>query len=105
MENKNRQAPSRIPVRFVDDEGTRGGGDASGGGPGELTPEEIGEQSIYEGETDARRRMRRGDESEGDPDERDVAGATALRDTEEGRTDRDTRPRTSESAPDAQNEG
>ena len=64
----------------------------------ELTPEEIGEQSIYEGETEMQSRILRGDETQGDPDSRDVAGATAVRDTEEERTDRDTSHRDSESA-------
>lgn len=39
-----------------------------------FTAEEIGEQSAYDDETEAARRLRRGDESKGDPDERDVAG-------------------------------
>lgn len=39
------------------------------------TAEEIGEQSSYEDETETARRMRRGDETKGDPDERDIAGA------------------------------
>ncbi len=63
----------------------------------ELTAEEIGEQSIYEGETEMQSRILRGDETEGDPDSRDVAGATAVRDTPEERTDRDTHHRDSES--------
>ena len=66
----------------------------------ELTAEEIGEQSIYEGETEMQSRILRGDETEGDPDSRDVAGATAVRDTEEERTDRDTLHRDSASAAD-----
>ena len=40
-----------------------------------FTAKKIGEESSYEGETETARRMRRGDESKGDPDERDVAGA------------------------------
>ena len=36
--------------------------------------EELGEQSAYEDTTEFTRRLRRGDESKGDPDERDVAG-------------------------------
>jgi len=63
-----------------------------------LTAEELGEQSIYEGETEMQSRILRGDESEGDSDARDVAGATAVADTEEERTDRDTLHRDSESA-------
>lgn len=64
----------------------------------ELTAREIGEQSIYEGETEMQSRILRGDETEGDPDSRDVAGATAVGDTTEERTDRDTPHRDSESA-------
>lgn len=36
---------------------------------------DLGEESAYEGTTEIDRRLRRGDESAGDPDERDVAGA------------------------------
>ncbi len=59
---------------------------------GNLSAEELGEQSSYEDSTEMMRRMQRGDESIGDADTRDTAGATAFRDTEEGRTDRDTTP-------------
>lgn len=45
-----------------------------------FTAEEIGEQSAYEDETETARRMRRGDETKGDPDERDVAGAVKSQD-------------------------
>jgi hypothetical protein len=36
--------------------------------------QDLGEESSYEGTTEIDRRLRRGDESAGDPDERDVAG-------------------------------
>jgi hypothetical protein len=36
--------------------------------------QDLGEESSYEGTTEIDRRLRRGDESVGDPDERDVAG-------------------------------
>ena len=68
----------------MSDENTRGEGYDAG---------ELGKQSIYEGETEMQSRMLRGDESKGDPAARDVAGATNEKDTEEGRTDRDTLPR------------
>lgn len=102
MENKNRQAPSRIPVRFVDDEGARGSNESPGGG--ELTPEEIGEQSIYEGETDAQRRIDRGQEqgSEGgreNADDADVAGGPKPGDLPRNKSDLDTTPQ-HEPAPD-----
>lgn len=40
----------------------------------EEDPEKLGNESAYEGATEMKRRIRRGDESKGDPDERDVAG-------------------------------
>jgi hypothetical protein len=36
--------------------------------------EELGNESAYEDATEMKRRLRRGDESKGDADERDVAG-------------------------------
>jgi len=45
-----------------------------------FTAEEIGEEAAYEDETETARRMRRGDETKGDPDERDVAGAVKSED-------------------------
>ncbi|HVF46909.1 MAG TPA: hypothetical protein VNA17_05020 [Pyrinomonadaceae bacterium] len=50
--------------------------------PGEVvaaegySSEELAEQSAYSGETETARQMRRGDESKGDADDRDVAGAS-----------------------------
>ncbi len=55
-----------------------------------LNAEEIGAASIYDDSTDAMRQMRRGNEAEGDADTRDVAGAPDFKDTEEGRTEKDT---------------
>jgi hypothetical protein len=37
-------------------------------------PEKLGNESAYEDATEMIRRVRRGDESKGDADERDVAG-------------------------------
>ena len=37
-------------------------------------PEKLGNESAYEDATEMKRRVRRGDESKGDADERDVAG-------------------------------
>ena len=37
--------------------------------------EELGEQSSYEDETEMKRRLARGNETVGNPDERDVAGS------------------------------
>jgi len=36
--------------------------------------EELGEQSSYEEITEMKRRLRRGDETKGDPNHRDIAG-------------------------------
>ena len=52
--------------------------------------EELGEQSSYEGVTEISRRLRRGDETRGDPDARDVAGATPDEDSPNEREVRDT---------------
>jgi hypothetical protein len=51
--------------------------------------EELGEQSSYEGETEIKRRLARGDETVGKPDERDVAGSVPVEDTPEGRKDQE----------------
>lgn len=55
-----------------------------------FSADELGEASIYDDPTQIAQQMRRGDESQGDPNDRDVVGATNFKDTEEGRTDRDT---------------
>ena len=47
--------------------------------------EDLGEQSSYEGTTEMSRRLRRGNETAGDPNERDVAGAIPKEDTSQGR--------------------
>ncbi|HUQ34307.1 MAG TPA: hypothetical protein VM095_19455 [Pyrinomonadaceae bacterium] len=57
-----------------------------------LTADELGKQSSYDDVTVMQSHMLRGDETKGDPDARDVAGTTALPDTHEARTDKDTRP-------------
>ena len=49
------------------------------------TAEDLGEESAYEGTTEISRRLRRGDESVGDPNKRDVAGAIPKEDTPHGR--------------------
>jgi hypothetical protein len=46
-----------------------------------FSAEELAEQASYDDETEIARRMRRGDESKGDPDERDVAGTLDPQDT------------------------
>jgi hypothetical protein len=51
--------------------------------------EDLGEESSYEDETEIGRRLRRADETAGDPDARDVAGAIPDKDTPHGRELRD----------------
>lgn len=51
--------------------------------------EELGEQSTYEDTTEISRRLRRGDETVGDPNARDVAGVIREKDTPHGREARD----------------
>jgi len=41
-----------------------------------FTAEELGEASAYNDTTEMAQQMRRGDETEGDPNDRDVVGAT-----------------------------
>ncbi len=57
-----------------------------------FSSDELGQQSIYDDATTLQSQIKRGDETKGDPNARDHAGTTAAQDTEEGRTDRDTRP-------------
>lgn len=65
--------------------------DQSGGTVQEgFSSDELGQQSSYDDATTMQRQIQRGDETKGDPNQRDHAGATDFKDTEEGRTDRDT---------------
>lgn len=57
----------------------------------ELTISEIAEQSSYEGESEMKRRVLRGDETEGDADERDVVGNVESKDTWQGREEAKTK--------------
>lgn len=47
--------------------------------------EDLGEESSYEGTTEISRRLRRGNETVADPNDRDVAGAIPTEDTPHGR--------------------
>lgn len=62
-------------------------GDRPANGPKreDWSAEDLGEQSSYEGTTEMSRRLRRGNETVGDPNERDVAGAIPKEDTPQGR--------------------
>lgn len=46
------------------------------------TAGEIGEESSYNDTTETAQQIRRGDESEGNPDDRDIVGATTSADEE-----------------------
>jgi hypothetical protein len=67
--------------------------------------EELGEESSYEGTTEISRRMRRGDETAGDPNARDVAGAIPEEDTPYGREVRDTPQGSAGEKPDEEKSG
>ena len=66
--------------------------DTTQAGQDGYTADELGAASSYDDPTQIAQQMRRGDESKGDPNARDVVGATDFRDAEEGRTDQDTVP-------------
>ncbi len=55
-----------------------------------FSADKLGQASIYDDATQIAQRIQRGEESQGDSDARGTAGATAFKDTEEGRTDKDT---------------
>jgi molecular chaperone GrpE len=85
MADKRGQKANRIPVHFVDDEKMR-----AAGGDDEPGAEEIGRESSYEGETEVKRRIDRGQEEEGggtDADDRDTAGGPPRDELPERRED------------------
>src|SRR5215213_2832377 len=87
MADKREQKANRIPVHFVDDEKMRAGG---AGGDDEPSAEEIGRESGYEGETEVKRRIDRGQEEEGggaNADDRDTAGGPPRDELPERRED------------------
>ena len=87
MADKREQKANRIPVHFVDDENMRAGG---AGGDDEPSAEEIGRESSYEGETEVKRRIDRGQEEDGgdaNADDRDTAGGPPRDELPERRED------------------
>lgn len=74
MVNKREQKANRIPVHFVDDEKLSAGKDSdeldaqTHSDRDEPSPEELGRESGYEGETEMQRRIDRGQEGEGEAD-------------------------------------
>jgi molecular chaperone GrpE len=104
MVNKRTQKETRIPVRFVDDDKApaNNGKDEdkraaqARSDRDDLSPEEIGRESSYEGETEVQRRIDRGAENEdaggterGGGDESDTAGGPPLDELPERREDQD----------------
>lgn len=99
MTDKKGTTSNRIPIRFADEEpggaSTAGGDDSSTRDRetdtgGDLTPEEMGRASIYEGETEMQRRVDRGPEGEGErADDADTAGGPPRNEMPEHREDRD----------------
>ncbi|HEY0406236.1 MAG TPA: nucleotide exchange factor GrpE [Pyrinomonadaceae bacterium] len=98
MTDKKRTTPNRIPIRFADEDNaanTNADADTPEGGTGganDLTPEEIGRASAYEGETETGRRVERGQEQEGASDladDADTAGGPPDDELPERREDRD----------------
>ncbi|MGB7926084.1 MAG: nucleotide exchange factor GrpE [Pyrinomonadaceae bacterium] len=100
MTDRRGRKANRIPVRFVDEEQSAPQENAHSEedapeaetDQGELTPEEIGRESAYEGETEVKRRIDRGAEEGGErgresADESDTAGAPPLEETPERRED------------------
>ena len=121
MVDKKRTTPNRIPIRFADEERAAAAApgedsdtaeDETGGGDN-LTPEEIGRASSYEGETEMQSRINRGAEQEGEKgsaDERDTAGGPPRDELPERREDADRVQAKREAAPspqdsDRKNEG
>lgn len=101
MMNKNKQTPSRIPIRFLDEEEKPATHQqprhaaGSSEDEGALTPDELGRASIYEDATEMQRRIDRGqeqDNAEGrdNADDSDTAGAPDPSETHESRNDLDT---------------
>ena len=89
MIDESRATPNRIPVRFVDD------AEAGKGGADDLTPEELGRASSYEGETEMQRRIDRGGETDAEgsrerADDADTAGSPPDSELNENREDQDT---------------
>ena len=100
MVDKRAQKANRIPVHFADDDKAAAGG-ASGehgrtsqtrSGRDELSPEEIGRESSYEGETEVQRRIDRGQEDDAEggrerADDSDTAGGPPRDELPERRED------------------
>jgi molecular chaperone GrpE len=94
MANPEKERSNRIPVRFVDEEGPAGadaqGSDQASGGSEEHSAEELGRASAYEDETEMKRRIDRGAESDVErADDADTAGGPPHAEVPERREDQD----------------
>ena len=97
MVNKREQKGNRIPVHFVDDDQASGGDKfepdtQARSDQDNLSSEEIGRESGYEGETEVQRRIDRGQEGESEEgqdraDRSDTAGGPPLDELPERRED------------------
>jgi molecular chaperone GrpE len=111
MVNKRGQRVNRIPVHFVDDEqgsSTDTSNDSettvhAGSDQDDISPEEIARESSYEGETEVKRRIDQGQETDATPareqaDESDTAGGPPEDELPERREDQDRQASTSPSS-------
>ncbi|HEX8141557.1 MAG TPA: nucleotide exchange factor GrpE [Pyrinomonadaceae bacterium] len=101
MANPDKENMNRIPVRFIDEDvpssspATSGEGKPDGAtNDDELSPEELGRASAYEGEDEMQRRIDRGAEEDGGTgreraDDADTAGGPNHADLPERREDQD----------------
>jgi molecular chaperone GrpE len=123
MVNKREQKANRIPVHFVDDEKVSAGDTNNESehsaharsDEDDLSSEEIGRESSYEGETEMKRRIDRGQESDGQggresADDSDSAGGPPRDELPERREDQDraapdSESQTRHSAPSGNKEG
>jgi molecular chaperone GrpE len=104
MVDKREQKGNRIPVHFVDDDKLSAGDefehdDKTRSDQGDLSSEDIGRESGYEGETEVQRRIDRGQEGEGgreSADDSDTAGGPPRDELPERREDQH------QAAPDSQ---
>lgn len=117
MVNKKGHKKNSIPVHFVDDEKDAAEGERDGderaieahSNEEDLSPEEIGRASSYEGETEVRRRTDRGQEEDGEhgrgrADEKDTAGGPPRDELPERREDQDREESTSQASPKTEGE-
>ncbi len=109
MADKKRTTPNRIPIRFADEDYASTAKtdnsetpEAETSDAGNLSSEEIGRASSYEGETEVQQRINRGaeqDEAGGRADDADVAGGPPRDELPERREDKDEAGTTKQAAP------